>query len=182
MLSNKYLIPNEVLTKKLIMQVTAGEKWKHFLCFLDWNCDTVSSTSMPVAWGFVKFLFYLSCIYGISAFSANTWMIMSFVINSVIYNTHFLTWRYQFLRCIQNYFIKNGSSLCTKDSEVLVRVSETCHTVLKARWSWHISCHISFWQERIWKQILFYVNNSKDTTESKYVKVIYNLESWYAVQ
>jgi hypothetical protein len=67
-----------------------------------------------------------------------------------------------------------------KNSEVLVCVSKTCHTVLKACLSWHASCHISFWQERIWNQILFYVNHSTDTPRT-YFKVICNLEPGHSM-
>lgn len=133
--SNEYLIPNEVLTMKFIMQFSAVETRKHFLCCLDRNCS----------WGFLQFLFYIRCTYASSTLSANMWMIISSVFKNIIYSTHILVRRSQFLWCIQKYFIKNGPILCTKNSEVFVRVSKTCPTVLQACLSWHALCHISFW-------------------------------------
>ena len=169
--SNEYLIPNEVLTMKFIMQVSAVETRKHFLCCLDRNCS----------WGVLHFLFYIRCTYDSSTLSTNTWMIISSVFDSIIYSTHILVWWSQFLWCIHKYFIKNGPILCTKNSEVLVCVLKTSHTVLKACLSWHALRHISFWQERIWNQILFYVNNSTDRIIPTYFEVICNLESRHAM-
>ena len=166
--SNEYLIANEVLTMKFIMQVNAVETRKHFLCCLNWNCR----------WDFLQFLFYITHTFDSSALSANTWMIICSVFDSIIYNSHFLVRQIQFLWCIQNYFIKNRPSLCTKNSEVLVCVSKTCHTVLKAWLSWHALCHISFWKERIWNQTLFYVNNSTDTVIPTYLRSLKWSDIW----
>ena len=154
------------------MQVSAVETRKHFLCCLDRNSS----------WGFLQFPFYIRCTYDSSStLYANTWMIISSVFDSIMYSTHILVWRSQFLWCIQKYFIKNGPILCTKNPEVLVCVLKTSHTVLKACLSWHALRHISFWQERIWNQTLFYVNNSTDRIIPTYFEVICNLESGHAM-
>lgn len=174
--SNEYLIPNEVLTMKLIMQGSVAETRVHFLSFLERNWDKVSSTFTVSQRGSSEFLFYLSHSYDSSAIFAKIPMIISCILDNLLCSSPFCIWHC--LWYVQWYSIENWPRFCTKNSKILVCVPETCHTVFKACLSGHASCHISFWQERIWNKRFLYVNQRQSITSKCNSELQFDILGW----